>query len=430
MNTLYDPAAWWRDTDSMEFDLRKAAAELDLYEFLKQAWSSFDPAPFVDTFVLQAVAEHLEAIATGSISRLIINVPPRTSKTSMTNVAFPAWVWAQPESRWSHWMGPKVQFLTASYSSNLILRDANRCRRLIQSQWYQNNWGDRVQLVKDQNAKGRFDNTHGGTRFSTSVGATLTGEGGNIIILDDPNNAQDANSDVILESTRDWFDQALSTRFNNPSKGALIVIQQRFNEGDITGHILSKDQGDYVHLMLPMRYEKDRAAMIYPNEVGFTDWRSEEGELLTPERMDEKAVSRLEKTLGPYGAAGQLQQRPSPKGGGIIKREFWREYTDSDYPVPELVVASLDTAFTEDRENDPSACTIWMPYKGDGMGQRCLLAYAWAEHLAFNDLLDKTVKDCRRYHVNVLLIENKASGPVAGAGDQAALRPSRTSSST
>ena len=249
-------------------DIEAAYYESSLYEFLKAGWRYIDPNPYVDSWHLGAIAEHLEAVKDGQITRLIINQPPRTSKSSML-VAFDPWVWAQAHK--TDTSGPGVQFLHASYAQNLSIRDSVKTRRLIESPWYQKYWGNRVSITTDQNTKTRFDNNQGGYRLATSVGGTLTGEGGGIIIIDDPHNAVEAESEAVRNSTLEWFDNSLSTRLNNPRTGAIILVMQRLHEEDLTGHILSSDAGqDWVHLMLPMRYEADRATLSCP--LGSTNW--------------------------------------------------------------------------------------------------------------------------------------------------------------
>src|ERR1700676_3377977 len=144
----------------------------------------------------------------------------------------------------------------------------------------------------------------------------------NCIILDDCNSAKEVESEAITQSTLDWFDGTLGTRLNNQKLGAVIEIQQRVGELDLTGHIQSKDKGEWTFLILPMRFEMFRKTFISP--IGWSDPRNAEGDLLWPERFGEEEVKGLETWMGPWRAAGQLQQRPEPKGGGIIKRAFWR----------------------------------------------------------------------------------------------------------
>ena len=399
--------------------LDRADCEDSLYTFLQYGWRWMDASPFVPGWPIEAVAEHLQAIADGEIRRLIINLPPRCAKSSITSVAFPAWVWAQRFN--SPTSGPGVQFLHASYAQQLSLRDSVKCRRLIESPWYQSLWGDRFALVGDQNTKTRFDNDKKGSRLSTSVGSALTGEGGSIIVVDDPNAAQEAFSEATIMSTIEWWDSALSTRLNDPKTGAFVVIQQRLSEEDLTGHILSKDVGDWTHLCLPMRYEPDRS---FVTSIGWKDPRTEPGELLWEERFGEPEVKLLERQLGPWAAAGQLQQRPEPKGGGVIKREWWQLWDNDVYPPLEYIIASIDTAYTMKTENDFSAMTVWGIFSGDVVAQNvkggertyaqkapcAMLMNAWQERLELHELVVKVAETCKRMKVDKLLIENKASG--------------------
>jgi predicted phage terminase large subunit-like protein len=393
--------------------LRAANYEDNLSDFVECAWKYIDPNPYVWGWHLDAISEHLTAVTRGEIRRLVINIPPRTSKSSMVSVSFPAWVWAQSQE--GSLSGPHVQFLFASYAQSLSIRDSIKTRRLIESPFYQEHWGHKFAITSDQNTKVRFDNDKGGYRLATSVGGALTGEGGSIIIVDDPHNAQEAESDLVRESTLEWWDQSLSTRLNDPKTGAYIVIMQRLHENDLTGHILSKDIGNWTHLCLPMRFEADRRCITR----WFIDVR-EEGELLIPERFGPDEVSELERNLGPYAAAGQLQQRPQPKGGGIIKRDWWILWDETVagsegrsktvFPEFEYIVASLDTAYTTKQENDYSALTIWGIWTDREGNRRIMLVYAWQDRLELGALVTSVAKLCTKFKIDKLLIESKAAG--------------------
>jgi predicted phage terminase large subunit-like protein len=411
-------------------DIDRAEFEDSLYAFLMNGWKYIDPAPFAHGWPIEAVAEHLQAVVDGDIKRLIINIPPRCAKSSLTSVAFPAFTWAQ--RRKSDTSGPGVQFLHASYSQILTLRDSTKCRRLIESPWYQTLWGDRFHLMADQNTKSRFDNDKGGSRLSTSVGSSLTGEGGNIIVVDDPNAAQEAHSEATIATTIEWWDGALSTRLNNAKTGAFVVIQQRLGEEDLTGHILSKEVGVWTHLCLPMRFEPERSFMT---SIGWEDPRKEPGELLWPERFGEREVANLERQMGPWTSAGQLQQRPEPKGGGVIKREWWQLWEREKFPPLDYVMASLDTAYTTKTENDYSAMTVWGVFSGGNQGAianrvigrdsetismikrtyteehpKVMMMFAWQERLELHELVLKVSQTMKDYKVDKILIENKAAG--------------------
>ena len=428
------------DPRILKFQANRKLCEWNLYRFAEAAWPVIDPAPFIGGgFAMQAVCDHLQACADGHIKKLIINIPPRFSKSTLCGVLFPAWVWAQKDD--TPTKGNGIQFLHASYSQNLALQDSLKCRRLIESEWYTTRWGDRVQLRADQNTKSQFDLVSGGRRNTVSVGGSTTGMGGAYLIADDPNNAREANSEAVLLSTLEWWDMAWSTRLNDPKTGVRIVVQQRLNERDVTGHILTKDVGDWTHLMLPMRFEPERR--IYTTlmpatedepEIVWTDPREEEGQLLWPERFGEDEVNELERTLGPYGSAGQLQQRPQPAGGGIIKRNWWMPFDKPNFPEMSVVVGSVDLAFTSKKENDFSAMTCWGVWRDGGDTTavtvrdirgtitrevkaekdadvpKIILTNAWADRLEFHELIDKIVQTARESRLDILLIENKGPG--------------------
>lgn len=429
-------------------ELHRLRYEDSLYAFTVAAWPHIDSAPFAHGgYALQAICEHLEACAEGYIPNLLVNVPPRFSKSTICGVMFPAWVWAQRAK--SSLLGPGAQFLCAGYAMPLSLQDSVKCRTLIQSDWYQKYWGDRFMLVGDQNTKTRFQNDKNGIRNTVSVGGATTGLGGSYLIGDDLNNSADANSEAIIESTINWWDTAWYNRLNNskPGFGCRIVIAQRLSQEDICGHILEKQIGDWTHLMLPMRYESDRSfhTVLVPGwatddgeSVTWDDPRTVEGELLWPERFDEQQVRLLERTLGPTASAGQLQQRPEVKGGGVIKRDWWMLWPHDAYPPMDLVVASLDTAYTTKTENDYSALTVWGVFSGvaesgitqmrDRYGKvidmqtskgnatdavpRVMLMAAWQERLELHDLVEKVLHTCKTLlkGIDILLIEDKAAG--------------------
>ena len=266
-------------------------AERSLWEFTRQMWTWIDPAPFKDNWHLGCMAEHLEAVNLGQIPFLMINIPPRHMKSIKVAVAWPVWTWIRkPVTRL---FGPAVQFLFASYAQNLSIRDSVKCRRLIDNPKFQQRWGDRFRLTTDQNTKGLFENNKKGRRLATSVDSYTTGEGGDIIVVDDPHNVRDKESDVKRQAALDWWDQSLSNRLNDSVTGAFVVIGQRVHHQDLCGHLL--DKGGWTHLCLPARYESD-----HPH-VSVHDQRSVDGELLWKSRFPDETLQKLEDDLGTYG---------------------------------------------------------------------------------------------------------------------------------
>ena len=366
--------------DLYKKEVERRAASASMYEFVKQAWHVVEPGiQFVPNWHIEEICEHLQAVTDGEITRLLINIPPRHSKSTIVSVMWPAWEWLTR---------PHEKYLCASYSQVLSIRDNLKTRRLIQSPWYQENWGHLFKLAGDQNAKQRFENDKTGYRIATSVGGTATGEGGSRLVLDDPHSALEAQSETIRETALEWFDVVWSTRLNNAKADAMVTIMQRLHEKDISGHILT-DIGGWEHLCLPQEFDGKRRKTV----LGAYDPRTKEGELICPDRFGEKEIERLKKMLGAYGAAGQLQQDPQPADGGILKtKNFGMWPVERGLPPFEYILQSYDCAFTEKTSGDPTACTVWAIFTHEGIKQ-CMLIDAWDEHLGYPELRKRAIRD-------------------------------------
>ena len=397
--------------DMVRRERSRRLAESSLYEFIRQAWPHMEPGvEFVPSWHIQVICEHLEAVSRGEISRLLINIPPRHSKSTIVSVGWCCWEWLH---------APEQKFLAASYSGSLSIRDNLKARRLLQSPWYQDRWSDVFSLTGDQNEKKRFENNRTGYRLATSVGGTATGEGGSRLILDDPHGAQDAQSDTMRESTLEWFDAVWSTRLNNPKTDAMVTVMQRLHQKDISGHIL-EDIGGWEHICIPAEYD----GKIRTTSRGRYDPRTKDGELICPDRFGEEEITRLKQLLGTYQSSGQLQQDPTPSGGGILKTKYinlWPK--DSGLPQFEYILQSYDCAFTEKSSGDPTACTVWGVFTLKNERQLMLID-AWDEHLSYPDLRRRAIDDwtteygggskdkpfVRARRPDRILVEAKASG--------------------
>ncbi|HET8744303.1 MAG TPA: phage terminase large subunit [Ramlibacter sp.] len=330
-----------------EADLLAVERELcrrSLADFAKRAWVVLEPAAKLKWgWALDAICLHLEAVTEGRITRLLMNVPPGSMKSLLTGVIWPAWEWG-PRGM------PEMRFVGTAHEEQLAIRDSRRCRDLIKSEWYQRLWP--VQLSADLDGKREFGNTRKGVRQARAF-TSMTGVRGDRVILDDPISADNANSEAKLEAARIAFTETLPTRVNS-DKSAIVVIMQRLNERDTSGVI--KDMGlPYVHLCIPMRFDPTRKCST---SIGWEDPRTEEGELMFPERFSEEQVCELEKTLGSYGTAGQLQQNPSPRGGGILKTAWFRYWTTAVPPL-EWTEVFVDTAQKDGEENDYCVLQLW-----------------------------------------------------------------------
>lgn len=396
--------------------------------FTERFWAVAEPAtPFIGNWHVDAVCEHLEAVARGQIRKLLINIPPGHAKSLLAAVLWPAWVWTwRPE-----WRG-----LFGSYGKALAVRDSVKCRSVVESQQYRELfctdprndaklWG----LREDQNAKDFFENTRSGFRLSLGVGGEGTGYRGNCVLADDPLNATDAPSKAARDAAIFWWDQQMSSRVNDLSKDSFVIIQQRLHEDDLAGHVLS--QKGYEHLCLPSEFSKARVSRTV---LGTADRRTEEGELLFPKLFPKEVLDEAKKVLGPEGYSGQHDQLPSPPGGGLLKREYWRFFRYDDHQpatrerprgcslIPTRTLQHQDKVFDwqaisvdcsfksleEAKGRDPDYVVI---YVIAGKGPDRYLLYRYRKQIGFEETCQE-ILEARRLFPKAwrVLIEDKANG--------------------
>lgn len=328
--------------------VRRDAEQLpkDFYQFVLAAWDEVEQYPFKDGMHIRAICAHLQAAAERRIKTLCINLPPRLGKSVLCSVLFPAWILAR---------SPKETLLFASYSQTLANRDSVKTRALVESDWYQARF-PHVKIRDDSNLKTAFITTEGGGRQCTSVGGTVTGLGGSFLVLDDPLNASDGESALVRETANQWFQEAWYNRVaGDPNEAVRIVIMQRLHSRDVSA--LAKEAG-WDMLILPMEYE----GKAEPTALNWTDPRTEFGELLWPEQWGRAAVDKMKVTLGSYAYAGQYQQRPAPRGGGIIKRHWIRYWYDPNVLAnPEPVPVQMPDGEWTEAVQEPLTVTADMP---------------------------------------------------------------------
>jgi hypothetical protein len=383
-------------------------ASTSLHEFVAQAWHVLEPTtPFRDNWHVRAICDHLEAVHRGQIRRLIINIPPRFLKSTIVSVMYPAWKWVHR---------PQHKFLSGSYALKLAIRDNLKMRRLVQSPWYRERWGREYQLTDrsdwgdpqsfelttDQNQKIRFENDRTGYRIAFGFEGGVMGEGGDDVIIDDPHDRESAHSDKQRETDITTFREAISTRLNNPKKSAIILVMQRLQESDLSGYLLSL--GGWEHLLIPMHYDPARARVT---KIGWSDPRKTAGELLHPDRFPEDIVKEWEDVLQPYAAAGQLEQKPAPAEGGILKKAWWRFYNENEIPKFDQELQSWDLAFKGSASSNFVAGQAW-----GKAGSNCYLKPDEVyEQLDFVDSCAAFVKFSVSHPYSTKLVEDKANGP-------------------
>lgn len=436
-----------RPADTLDA-LDRLDCEERLISFVRRHWHILEPGrQLVEGWPLEAICEHLEAITYGQVQKLLINVPPGFMKSLLTDVFWPAWEWGP--RRLAH-----LRYVAFSYSSSLTERDNRRFRDVMLSHDYGRLFGDRFALMKAGETLVSNDKT--GWKLATSVGGVGTGERGDRVILDDPHNVKDSESDTVRQETVRWFREGMSNRLNDAEKSAVVVIMQRVHEEDVSGVILSEMRHDYEHLCIPMEWEGQKLISTVGNMAWNEDPRTVEGELAWAKRFSPLASRNLKTTVGPYAWAGQYQQSPTPRGGGIFRRDWWQVWDPppdatgrTRFPAFEFVLASLDGAFGQKQENDYSALTVWgvfrdavitvpgAPFDRRQQAMRgrpkIMLTHAWRHRLPLNGpeverhpdetdaqfrarsqkhwgVVQWAADTCRRFRVDLLLIEAKANG--------------------
>ncbi len=361
--------------------------------FFRAAWDVLEPGrPLSWSPHYDLIGEWLIKVWRREITRLIINVPPRTAKSTEGTICFPAWGWARD---------PRHRFLTASYSRDLSREHSSKRRNLIDSPWYKSLWP--IAFADDTNRADQYRNDVQGEMIATSVGATGTGRGGDTLILDDGLSADQAASEAERKNAHAWFRDTFRTRLNDPSTGAIVVIEQRTHHEDITGWLLANEPGQWTHVVVPLVQDaKTDLEVLFP--VSGRVWERKIGDVLQPERHTPEVVAA--QMIHRRTFETQAQQRPSPEGGDICKREWWQFYR----AVPDdfdQVLDSWDLTFKDAKDADFVA-----GFKVGVKGARRYFLDAIHGRMGFTASKDAVKRlRMREPMASRVLIEDKANGP-------------------
>jgi predicted phage terminase large subunit-like protein len=329
----------------LEPDLQRLAYAASLYTFMRRAFIELSPGEqFIYGHYLRAICFALERVFRGEVKRLIITLPPRFLKSHIASVSFPAWALGRD---------PTMKFVCASYANSLSEDFSRQTRQLMKAPWYRETfpW---TKLSPEKSGVDEFHTTRKGRRIATSVGGTLTGKGGNILLIDDALKAEDANSEAKRDACHSWFTGTVASRLNDPASGAIVVIAQRLHVDDLVGRLL--ETGDWEHLNLPA-IATEHQVLDLGNDV---TWERNIGDLLHEERVGQEELDRFKRDLGSAAYSAQFLQAPTLPGGNIIKLNWFRTYEGKPQPSAyEAVVQSWDTASVPGVDNDYSVCTTW-----------------------------------------------------------------------
>jgi predicted phage terminase large subunit-like protein len=383
---------------------RKAPRSVKLENFVREAWKILEPvSPLVWNWHLDLICDYLTLIKRGKFKKtcgtelegIIFNVPPRTMKSLLITVFFPIWVWTTD---------PERRFMFASYSEKLSTQHSVFRRSVIESDWYQQNWGSVFSFSRDQNVKSHYENSKRGTMFSTGMQATATGLGGDILIFDDPLNPDQAISQVEREAVNLRFDTTFRSRINDPATGVKIIIMQRLHELDLTGHVLAREARRWKHVSLSATAEENES-WRFPLARRVQSRKA--GDLLWPARLPQSFLSSQRVGMGSWAFNGQYQQSPAPLSGGIIKRQWVRFYRQLPEKF-EFMVQTWDCTFSGGSDNDFVAGQVW----ARSGGKYFMLPYRAYDRLDFGPTM-AAIKACHAKfpQAHAVLIEDKANGP-------------------
>ena len=402
--------------------------------FAKKAWSKLQPETPIWNWHMDAICDHLSYVSMGEIRFLMVNLPPRMSKTMLVTVIWPDW-------HWLHF--PGEQFLTAGVDDQLSKDAAILSRRLIEGEWFRSLYPGEIDLFDDENQAGMYRNRKGGYRMTASLQGRITGVGGTTQILDDPHDAKKIESDAVRHSALAWHDNAWRSRLNNPDQAKKVYVGQRTHDMDIFGHVLEQEGKRWCHLILPMELDSKKRCVTYLNKGDgpepdakpiFQDPRKLDMEILEPKRMSAKTVNAEKAIMSERGWQAQYNQNPVGSGGLIFKRHWWRPWVQPEWrpnagaerPMPRFdeIIQVWDTAFEEDEEADFSARTTWGLFRYTeqfmdktlgrpvtGTTRTCaMLLDAWQDRPSYPELREEAIKANLDFAPDWILVEKKASG--------------------
>jgi predicted phage terminase large subunit-like protein len=365
------------------------ALRKDFTIFLRKAFLEAHGSPLRWNWHHEVICDDLMAQFHGKQRRIIINVPPRSLKSFICSVAFPAWLMG---------LNPRMKIIGVSYSQDLANKFSRDQRALMQSAWYQEVFPD-ARINPRKAGEAEFEIVGEGFRLATSCGGMLTGRGADLIIIDDPIKPQDAFSDALRKSSNDWIDNTLMSRLDDKQRGSMLLVMQRLHEEDATGHLLSK--GGWLHRSF-QAIAMDDEYWELSNGRYYTRLT---GDVLHPQHEPKSVLDDLKRDLGTLNFSAQYQQHPIPVEGNIIRKEWFRYFTSLPQGEKMRCVLSLDTAMKDGAGNDWTVCTVWLMHTND-----YFLVDLVRAKMAFPQIKQMVGQLKDRYNPAYILIEDKGSG--------------------
>jgi predicted phage terminase large subunit-like protein len=373
----------------------------DFASFIAKCFLTLHPGkPFYMNWHILSMAYQLEQVRLGRINRLIINMPPRSLKSIVSSVAYPAWLLGHD---------PSKLIVAVSYSKDLAIKHHNDFRKIMGATFYQRAFATRISRTK--NTELEVETTLGGGRLATSIDGTLTGRGGDLVVLDDPLKSIDALSNLKREKPNSWYYKTLVSRLNDKVNGAILLVMQRLHMNDLTGTVLCGSE-QWTKLVLSAIAELDEDILIGPNKYHTRRF----GEALHQEREPLSFLEMMRSQQGADTFSAQYQQHPTPPGGALIKRAWVRRY--DQLPASDAssqILQSWDTASKEGGENDYSACATVLIHNN-----QYYLVDVMRGRYNYPTLKSLAMGHARAYNANKILIEDTGVGTALIAEMQSA----------
>ncbi|MCG8509587.1 MAG: phage terminase large subunit [Rhodospirillales bacterium] len=345
----------------------------------------------IDGWHLDAIVHQLNACYRGDVKRLIITLPPRHLKSICTSVAFPTWLLGQ---------NPSIRIIGASYSDDLATGFSRDRRMVLQSDWYRRAFPKTRIGKKDKNTEREIHTSHGGRCIAASVEGTLTGKGGNFIIIDDPIKAGVAMSEAERNSVNNWYRNTVYTRLDDKNRDVIVIVMQRVHVDDLVGHVIDLD--DWTVLNLPAIAQEDQEVPIGDGRI----YDRREGDILHPERESYDTLMKAKEILGSGQFAAQYLQTPIPAAGNTFKRSWFRRYPNTkDVDEFAEITQSWDTAAELSSGASYSVCTTWGILEA-----RTYLLHVARDRWLYPDLKAMVVSHARAWGARRVLIEQASSG--------------------
>lgn len=374
----------------LNLEIYRAVCRKSFEFFIREAFSIINPGTeFISNWHIDLICHRLHKVYVGELKRLIINIPPRSLKSTIVSVCWPAWIMGN---------NPSKRIICASYSQHLSDKLSIESRHLLKSSFFKDIF-PRVKIVPDQNKKNKFILSERGFRFATSVGGTTTGEGGDILILDDPHNALDANSPKKRQKTIDWFRQSFLSRLDDKKSGVVVIVMQRLHQQDLTGFLLENNLQEWEVLKIPILADEDIHYAYGENSYNF-----KRNELLYQGHDKIDDIEKLRNAVGSYAFNAQYMQNPLAIGSGMLKSAWLSYYHTAPRTMME-VIQSWDTAIKSGDGNSYTVCTTWCNNEG-----KFYLLDVYRGRVEYPELKRKIVDLYQKWQPKKVLIEDKASG--------------------